>query len=353
MAQLNPHDVRQSPVGPVFDVATWSPRKAVSAGVLGVVLGLVLAGLAVYAWDPHWIVDPAPQWLEGLNSQVAHLKDSRPSETRGAIALAGLVAVVFLLGGVSCLLGPTDRGYYFRVGPGGISLRLPRNPVWNRIGLGSKVLCLDVRWEDIASCNVVQIRPLGSQQAKTANENVYLRLKTTAGRRYRISFAAFREHAQIIAVWFEEARQMTLAQLGDATSAIRKTGLRRSEEKLREISSSLSKILWKPGSDAAVVLTDANTGKSVRISGGGGSLVLSLAGQSLDGEEERRAADLFGRQLAQTSPTRGAAVTAVAGEKALEVRVGSDVQRATELALNVFSGVYWLPDDFPLVVHER
>ena len=73
MIEMNPYYAHESSVGPVFDVATWLPRKAITFSILSVLLGGLICVAIAYIWDPSLFLDDPPELIASLNNEIAEL----------------------------------------------------------------------------------------------------------------------------------------------------------------------------------------------------------------------------------------------------------------------------------------
>jgi hypothetical protein len=145
--EMNPYYARESAVGPVFDVATFSRGKAVAMGVAGLVFAALVGVAALYVWNPTWLVTDPPEVLRSLNQEIAKLWREYPQGTRYGVLGAALVALLFVVSAGAYLFQSFTGQMYFRVGEGGISFRVPR---------GFRPLALDLPWEEIVKLTVTQ-----------------------------------------------------------------------------------------------------------------------------------------------------------------------------------------------------
>lgn len=206
MTAMNPYYASESEVGPVFDVATFSPIKAVAMGLSGLVFAALVGGAALYMWNPTWLVPQPPQPLAEANREIARLWRDHPQGMKYGVGGAGCVAVFFAM--ISCsywyqaCTGPT----YFRVGEGGISFRTSR-------GFGA--LALDLPWDEITQLKVVQEKRLGALSRNAGNLGGYLTLRTRSHGSLYVGLNDFREPAHLIYDRIQEAMQTRPADLSE------------------------------------------------------------------------------------------------------------------------------------------
>ena len=167
--EMNPYYARDSKVGSVFDVATFSPRKAVVMGLTGLAFGALVAAAALYVWNPNWIVPHPPKWFVDANHDAMKLWKEHPLGTPLGVGGAGLVAALFLAMSYTYLFQSLTGNFYFRVGEGGISFHVPG---------GFRTLELDLPWDEIIKLKVVQEKQLGSLSRNAGNLGGYLTLRT-------------------------------------------------------------------------------------------------------------------------------------------------------------------------------
>ena len=128
----------------------------------------------------------------------------------------------------------------------------------------------------------------------------------------------------------------------------------RNAQKIRE---SVARLLKRPFG-AYVIIEDPVFGKYVQISGSVREpLVFDLPRQLLTLDEFERACQLFG-QLGHAGPETFEVYDSANGRAAgtqtsFILSFGDDVERATELALKVFAGVYAVGDNVALIITEQ
>lgn len=213
MIETNPYYAHESGVGSVFDVATWAPRKAWTLGVAGVVFGSVILLAATYVWDPSLLLEKPPEVLKDLNEEIAKGHRSYPTGMMAGTGAAALFGLVFLVGGIVVLIGAQDSDYYFRAGPGGVSVRVLDGIDWGRLGFGVRIRQFDIGWDDVESWKITQRRQLGSLSRHAGNLGADFKLKTTAGKTHAFSLDLFREPGYIIYDRVREAIETVPASL--------------------------------------------------------------------------------------------------------------------------------------------
>jgi hypothetical protein len=219
MLLMSPYDAHTSSVGPVFDAATWSPRKTLMIGLFALLVGLVFAGCGVLFFNPHLLDVQRPAALKdltkGLAPQILDVHRRYAWSKWAGTAGLGLVGYLFFGVGVSCLGASLKGDFYFRIGPGGLSLRVPETIDPTRLGLRFRVLSLELPWRDVATWTIVQVKELGSMSRNAGNLSGYLQLETVDGRKHRISLDVFREPAFIIRSKAQDALEMVPAFFGE------------------------------------------------------------------------------------------------------------------------------------------
>lgn len=204
MTNMNPEYAFNSDVGPVFDVATFSRGKAVMMGATAVVFAALIAGAALYVWNPGWFLENPPEWFADAHKDVRDVWQTYPRVTAISVATAAVLAALCGVAAVSCIAGALWGTYYLRAGEGGISLRAPD-------GFGT--LAVDLSWQEIAKLTVVQEKRLGSLSRNAGNVGASLNIKTCTGKKYYCRLDAFSQPGYLIHQRIEEARGMRLAVL--------------------------------------------------------------------------------------------------------------------------------------------
>lgn len=204
MIEMNPYYARESQVGPVFDVATFSSRKALMIGFSGFVFAALVGGAALYAWKPTLLMPHPPQPIVEINREIAKLWRDYPQGTPYGIAGMGLVAGFFVLAAGSYLYQSFTGEMYLRVGEDGISFCVPR-------GFGT--LAHDLPWNEIEDLTVTQIKQFGSLSRNAGNLGGHLTLRTRSHGKLFIPLDDFREPAHLIYDRIREAQETRPAEL--------------------------------------------------------------------------------------------------------------------------------------------
>lgn len=372
MIEMSPYYAHQSPVGPVFDVATWSPRKALTLAIVCLIVAVVFTSGAVYAWDPGLVFDRPPKALKTFNREIADLKKEHPWGTGIGIGVLGLIGYLGLAGACSGTVDFLRGGYYFRAGAAGISLRVPNGLDFKRLGLCSGVLQLDLRLAEVAKWGIVQRKRAGALSRDAGNISAHFNLKTVHGAKHQFSLDYFREPARIIARKLEDALQMVPARLGgpdfgsgdsgqsgdrgeseeSTASAIRVQG---AEDRFDAIFAALARLVSGADDQAAVVVAEPSEGKFVQFASVDGSLLFDLPAPTLDESEMLRAVEYFrrmGQEIREYRLLDAPGGRETSTQRSFQVNVGTDAGGAARLALDVFDHVYGVPADSPLVVEQ-
>lgn len=358
MIEMSPYYAHSSPVGAVFDAATWSSRKALSMAVFGLVAGVGFAAATCYLVNPGLFAEKPPEVLKSLNEEIAKVKEEHPWGAAAGIGFVGFMAFVCLAGSLASFADGANPNYYFRAGPGGLSLRVPNGIDFGKLCMGFKVLVLDVAWDEVKDCTIVQKKQLGALSRNADNLEAYVRLKLANGSKHTFSLDCFREPARVIDSKLRDATQMVPAHFGPEPSAAQDAGATTTtttSDKAQMITAALTELAGSTSGHTAVVLSDAATGKFVQFAGESGSLLLDVPLQTLSQTEQALATAFFqriGEDLRQYDLLDRPGGAAVATQGTFQVAVGADAGRAAQLALDLFAQVYQLAPDFRLVVEE-
>jgi hypothetical protein len=204
MIEMNPYYARESEVGPVFDVATFSRHKALAMGLSGLVFAVLVGAAVLYVWNPNWVFPNAPKWFADGNRETIQLWKVHSLGTPLCVGGAGLIAVLFLCASLSYLYQSFTGDFYVRVGVGGISFCVPR-------GFGT--LALDLPWDEILKLTVTQEKQLGSLSRNAGNIGGHFTLRTRSHGNLYVCLNDFREPAHLIYNRIQEARQTRSAEL--------------------------------------------------------------------------------------------------------------------------------------------
>ena len=355
MIEMNPFYAHESSVGPVFDVATWSPRKALGMAIICLIVGMAFAGGAAYAWAPGLFADKPPKALESLDEEIADLKEQYPLRTQVGIGFAALIGFLGLAGACSSTVNFLSGDYYFRAGAGGISIRVPDGLDLTTFGLTSKVLQLDLSHEEIDDWSITQHKRAGAMSRDAGNIMAFLKLRTVAGKKYEFSLDHFREPARIISNKIEDAFQMVPLGYGEPETNTSAQTVRGTETVFDGVSAALDCLLHATDNDGYVTVIDPTTKKFVQFAAGDGMLLLDLPAQALDEAEMLRAIDYFrhlGQQIEDYQLLDAPDGSPGASQRSFQVVLSGDMQTASRLATEVFETVYQLPPDAELVVKK-
>ena len=355
MIEMNPFYAHESSVGPVFDVATWSPRKAFVTAVFCLIGGIAFAGIAAYAWFPDLLFDEPPAAFESFGEEIGNLKEEHPWATQVGIGFVALIGFLGLAGACSSTVNCFSGDYHFRAGPGGFSIRVPDGLDLTTFGLTSKVLDLDIPGGEIADWQIVQHKQVGALSRNAGNTMAFFKLRTTTGKRHEFSVDQFREPSRIIYSKIEDAFQMVpLGYNAPDTSTTAQT-VQGTEAAIDGIFGALDRLLSTTDSEASVAVVDPNTNKFVQFAANDGSLLFDLPAQTLDESEMLRAVDYFGRlgrEIQEYQLLDAPDGSPASRQRSFQVAFAGDAETATRLAMEVFQTVYQVPHDVELVVEE-
>ncbi len=355
MIEMNPFYAHESSVGPVFDVATWSHRKALMMIVFCLFLGTSFSTAAVYAWAPDVFFDEPPEALESLNKEIADLKKEHPLGTQAGIAFVALIGFIGLTGICSSTVNAFSGDYYFRAGPGGISIRVPNGPDLTTFCLTSNILQLDLSNEEIDDWVITQHKRFGTMSRDAGNIMAFLKIKTVAGETHEFSLEHFREPARIISSKIEDARQMVPVGYSDPEASTSTQTVHGTEAAVDGIFDALDRLLSTTDAEASVAVVDPTTNKFVQFAANDGSLLFDLPAQTLDESEMLRAVDYFrrlGQEMQEYLLLDSPDGSPASRQRSFQVALAGDAQSATRLTMEVFQSVYGLPSDASLVVEE-
>ena len=204
MIEMNAYYARESEVGPVFDVATFSPSKALALGFSGLVLAVLVGAAALYVWNPNLVFPHAPKWFADGNRETLQLWKDYPRGTPLCVGGVGLFAALFLGGSLSYLYQAFTGVFYVRVGEGGISFRVPQ---------GFSTLALDLPWDEILKLTVTQVKQFGALSRNAGNIGGHFTLRTRSHGNLYVCLNDFREPAHLIYSRIQEARETRPAEL--------------------------------------------------------------------------------------------------------------------------------------------
>jgi hypothetical protein len=205
MATMNSYYAHETDVGPVFDVAHFSPFKAMFTGLLVLGAAGLIAVVATFVWDPAWLIHDPPKEIASAIREAKEFTRLHPQGVTIGVAIAAVLALVFAVAGVSCFLEAASGNFYVRVGERGLSLRIPDG----FFGAFER----DYDWDDIAKLTVVQEKYFGSLSQSAGNIGGELRLRTHDGRERSLRLDHFREDAWLIYNRVTEAQRMRPAVL--------------------------------------------------------------------------------------------------------------------------------------------
>ena len=200
MTTMNPYHSHPSDVGPVFDVAHYSPRKAIGTAVAGLVVGVLVGMVAGYMFSPDWMLRHPPQWFAQPHGEAtAFLNRHALGATIGA-TVAALFAGACFAGAVSYLVNALTGNFFIRIGEGGVSVRVPDGifTIFER----------DLPWTDISRLRVVQEKQDGAMSVNSGNVGAVLELRTRSGLKKSLRMDDFRENGWLIDNRIDQSREM-------------------------------------------------------------------------------------------------------------------------------------------------
>jgi hypothetical protein len=206
MTSMNSYYGHESAVGPVFDVAHYSPFKATLLALTWLGFAAFVGLGAAYAWNPDWIISQPHEVFAEAHQEAKGWLGDHPWGVTIGVGLAAFFALLGLAGAASCLVAAWSGNFYLRAGAGGLSLRVP--------DLLAGATERDLAWSEIESLTVVQEKHLGSLSQSAGNLGGELQLCTHDGWSHDIRLDEFREDAWLIYERIEEAREMQAATAG-------------------------------------------------------------------------------------------------------------------------------------------
>lgn len=219
MITMSPGYAHESPVGPVFDVTKWSPSKSIWMGLVGLVFAAIALAAATFLWNPKIMEGNMLPGTEHVINDVVEAHTTHVWKMRGALAVAAGLGWLLGVASIAWLRDGIAGNYYFRAGPGGISLRLPHGLSWTHGGFVSAVLELDLPWEEIDGLTVVQTKELGSLSRNAGNISAELRILLHSGIKYTISLDGLEAAAYLIHERLNEAQHSAMANLDELQPA--------------------------------------------------------------------------------------------------------------------------------------
>ncbi len=339
MIEMSPFYSHQSAVGPVFDVATWSRGKTWFMAAAALLFGLLVVAAMVFAWQPTLLLDTPPEVLAGFHEETVKLAKENPWVAYGGSAVVGLIAFFSLAASLASAVDAIRGGYYFRAGPGGISLRVPHGLDFSKLCLAFKRLEVDLHMDQLDDWTIVQHKQFGSMSRNSGNVMAFLKIRMANGKKEEFNLDCFREPSFVIHSKINDALQMVPAQFGPAhdtvSTEVRGQTATEIEAKHDAILDALSAMIGQPNHDSAVVVSDAANGNCVQFVVANDAIVLDLPEQAMDADDRARAVDYL-RRVADAP-------------NAFQV-CAADVDDAIRLALEIFEHVYQLGQEQPLNV---
>jgi hypothetical protein len=197
MTTLNAYYSHESAVGPVFDVAHFSPFKSLWMAIVGLGFGVAIGVAAAYVWNPDWLVPRPPEWFADANREARDWMQEHPLGVQIGVGVAGLFSLLLVAAALSGIANALSGSFYIRVGVNGLSLRVPDG----FIGKFER----DLDWSEIAKLTVVQEKYVGSLSRNAGNIGGELQLRTHDGLNRVLRLDCFREDAWLIYQRIEEA----------------------------------------------------------------------------------------------------------------------------------------------------
>lgn len=344
MIEMSPFYSHESAVGPVFDVATWSRSKTWFMAVIALAFGLVLVTAMILAWKPALLLDAPPEIVADIHQETKKLAEENPWAAYSGSAVVGLLAFFALAAACASTIDAVRGGHYFRVGPGGISLRVPHGLDFSRFCLVFEKLELDLPMHKIDDWTVVQHKQFGSTSRNSGNVTAFLKIQLTDGTKQEFNLDCFREPASVIHSKINDALHMVPAQFGSdkhvATAEFHAQTATAMEARYDLILDALSAMVGQSHSDSAVVVTHEADENCVQFILSNEAIVLDLPKEMMNADVQARATDYFQRVLS------GSEFDGTAGFQAR----AANAQDAAQLALEVFDHVYQIRQDMPLHV---
>jgi len=156
---------------------------------------------AVYLWGPGFVVEGEPE-------DLAQARKDYGWAFQLGVGFLGLLAYWCLAVALSSLIVFFHPSYYFRAGPGGLSVRVPNGPCLSTLGLTVNLLEFDMPWDEIQRWWIVEERPLGGVSRSCYSYPSFVNVKTFAGEEFSIPTEYFRESPNIIVSKITDAQEM-------------------------------------------------------------------------------------------------------------------------------------------------
>lgn len=215
MIEMSPAFAHESKVGPVFDITSWSPSKSIWMGLVGLVFAAAGLATATFMWHPKIMEGKMPPGTEHVIGEAITAHRTHTWKMRGGIAVAGGLGLLFGVAAIAWLRDGYSGRYYFRAGPGGLSLRLPNGLDWQYGGLVSAAQELDLPWNIIDGLTVTQTKQLGSMSRNAGNISADLKIVMRSGQKHHISLDGLEAPAYLIHERLLESQEMVPADMGE------------------------------------------------------------------------------------------------------------------------------------------
>lgn len=360
MIEMNPFYAHESSVGAVFDVATWSRFKAAAMAIIASGFCLLTVVALVSAWYPELIMEKPPEFIADLHAETIDLQRDKPWAAYGATAFVALISYFSLAASVACFGDATSNDYYFRVGPGGISLQVPSGLDFSKCGFAFKKLSVDIPMSNLVDWQITQRKQLGAMSRSSGNISASLQIRTVDGQAHAFTLDCFREPAFVIQSKINDALQMVPAQFEPTDSEIpvpMATSQRVSgdlDAKFDAIQDALSRLIANGDDSPAVIVCDSETGRFVQFLSSNGALLMDLPKRAMDTTQSARAEDFF-RQFVDdvAGEDRDWAIRAVDPDSDMGYQLQvSQADLAARTTLEIFQQVYGCRSDFSLEVEH-
>ncbi len=359
MAATGFYDAHDSAVGPVFDVATFSRKAQWVLAISSATFGLLVCTALILAWKPTLLIAQPPELVETFHTAVMEQMRNRAWLVLFGTGVAVVVAWFAFAGAIAGLVAAVSEDkYYLRIGPGGLSVRVPERVDFGKLGLAFKELHRDIPAEEITSWKVIQKVHEHMPTGATTKGMAFLEIRTVDGGKFDICLSQFNESADLIHSRLASTVQLTGQMSHGASHPVATNGatspVHSLEKKCEIILDTLAELLEHPQA-TTVVLSDGSSDRFVQFARSQQALLCDLPRQALDDAQADRASRYFERlrrefgEEEDSVTVAGLVANPTGASYQAEVR---DPQQAARIALDVFRDVYQLPDGFPLVVSQ-
>ncbi len=213
MVTMNPYYAYPSSVGPVFAVGKWSGWRCVKMGVIVAVVGIGALLATGFMYDPTLMLGkPKQEPFKGLVKETVSAQKKYPWRMRAGTAATALIGW-FCTAAATATFRNVRGDYFLRVGPGGISLRLPNGLDFSQLGFGSKVVSLEVPWNQVRNLTVTSHKQIGSLSRNAGNIGSSVRLWLTSGAEFGFDTSMLSLPGYLVHQRIQEAREMVVGNL--------------------------------------------------------------------------------------------------------------------------------------------